>query len=263
MVEPLMCSRIAKMVGSGHKCSKKTAKKKGNTFTTYSTHCQGDIQLLWALLCKKNKAPKNEYGRRLSRRDVVAIENEFSATQFCMCKFFTRNLRECIRILPPTKKRKASVLDQPCSAADHPFVIAEDDNSDEEYVCNLINRQDSSPASSNDNMTINAAVSLSASSDSSSPPPQSLIRRRSPRNSNSSDPSSCNSSEGNLAPAMLQFNISPRHHGNKRMRKSTEARFKDMLKDFGCCTMRDSTPLRKKITELSDTVHNERTMNAV
>ena len=106
MVEPLMCSRIAKMVGSGHKCSKKTAKKKGNTFTTYSTHCQGDIQLLWALLCKKNKAPKNEYGRRLSRRDVVAIENEFSATQFCMCKFFTRNLRECIRILPPTKKER-------------------------------------------------------------------------------------------------------------------------------------------------------------
>ena len=87
------------------------------------------------------------------------------------------------------------------------------------------------------------AVSLLGST--SPATPQSLIRRRSPRNSTTQ---LLSNREGTLAPAMLHFNMLLRHHRNKRMRKSTEAQFKDMLKDFECHTMSNSTPLRKKYT---------------
>ena len=47
---------------------------------------------------------KNESGKRLSWQDIADIEEEFGSKEFCLCKFFTQNIRESIRIVPQKKK---------------------------------------------------------------------------------------------------------------------------------------------------------------
>ena len=259
MSPPLCCSYVARTVGSGHKCNKKNSKKARNPYQVYRTNDANDRQLLWILLCKKRKLPPSEYGRRLSRRDVIDIENEFGSKEFCLCRVFARNLKEHIRLVPPKKKRKASAIVTAGENHAYPFSINDDDNSDAEYVCSVINRDQPTPVLP---MTATITSPSTKSSSSAEQQPQRIIRRRSPRGISSPSPTndgtSNNSNTNYVAPSMLQFSIT---HSRKRRRLSTISCFKTKLEQIEKECKSPSS--RKKFTELSATMHGERTSTAL
>ena len=88
---------------------------------------------------QKRKAP-NESGQRLSGHHMEKVEREFGATEFCMCKFFTKNICECIQIVPPSTSRKRkpdSILEETDKLHNY-FTLGESDDSDTEYACSLL-----------------------------------------------------------------------------------------------------------------------------
>ena len=242
MAAPLSCMAIARAVGSIHKCNKKTVKRTGNKYTTYSTKNPDDIQLLWALLCKKRNA-RNESGRRLSRRHMDEVEREFGATKFCMCKFFTKNIRECIRIVPPStsRKRKPESISEETDELRSYFTLDESDDSDTEYACSLLHNHWSSPE---DSFT-SAGSAMS---------PTTFTRRRSPRNTTT--PVSLSSTEDfttRMRPSALQFR--PR----KRRKKTVDV-LEATMESVGAV---HKGQIRKRFSQLSSTVHTEQTMTTL
>ena len=192
---PLTCSSVAKMVGSAHRCQKRNSKRMKNSYTTYSTSNQDHIQLLWALLCKKRKT-KNESGKRLSRQDITEIEEEFGSKELCLCKFFTRNIRESIRIVPP-RKRKLALQEprSPTTRTNFPFTVEDDDNSDAEIVCHIINDNCSQVTTSP--LSLEGTTISTSSLESPASTASVVQRRRSPRNLPAYNDEETNSSGNN------------------------------------------------------------------
>ena len=204
----LTCTQIEKLIGSKHTCNKRKTKKNGRKqkYQIFSTKNQDDMQVLWALLCKKKKPSEKDtdYTCRLSRGNMNEIENTFGSSHFEMCADFSKRLKASVRMEPPrarTRQNENLVQDGGGETENNHFVLSDDDDSDAVFICNLLHTPTAiTPSVSTTNTNTTTSTPSSSTSQKSNNQPEMLIRRRSPRTNNQSSsqnlqPSSLNSLE--------------------------------------------------------------------
>ena len=107
------------------------AKGSKNPARVYSTKNDADAGLLYCLLCKKKGLPQSKW--RVPQAGMREVEEEFGDCKFKMCRYFTDNLKKCMKGLP-CRPQKRTVENDPPSL----FVVNEDDSEAEKEVCELL-----------------------------------------------------------------------------------------------------------------------------
>ena len=112
-------------------------KGKTNNYRIYSTKNQEDMQVLWALLCKKKNLSEKDvdYTCRLSQGNIQEVETTFGSSTFEMCNNFSKRLKASFCMEPPrTWMQNNPYLDK----NKNKFVLSDDD-SNAKFDCNLFN----------------------------------------------------------------------------------------------------------------------------
>ena len=258
----LTCTQIAKLIGSKHTCNKRKTKKNGRKqkYQIFSTKNQDDMQVLWALLCKKKKLSEKDtdYTCRLLRGNMNEIENTFGSSHFEMCADFSKRLKASVRMEPPrarTRQNENLVQDGGGETENNHFVLSDDDDSDAVFICNLLHTPTAiTPSVSTTTTNTTTSTPSSSTSQKSNNQPEMLIRRRSPRTNNQS-------SSQNLQPSSLNFTNTNQEQSSTRKKRSS--RIDTFMEQWSETEKNLKFSCKKKFGHLSRTVHGERTTMAL